>query len=66
MRGRGREMIIKLMRSMVVTVPVERIKGAEVFLFFSLPPPHKKKRTCGQGVRESLRELGVFSLVYGG
>lgn len=42
-------MIIKLMRSMVVTVPVERIKGAEVFLFFSLPPPHKKKKDMWTG-----------------
>lgn len=58
MRGGGRKTIIRLMKSVVVRIPVERMKTAEALLSFSplLPPiPTKYMWT---GCEEPLRELG--------
>lgn len=63
MRGAEGKTLIKLMKSVVVKIPVERIKSAEVFL---LPPslPSPSKSAYGWEVVEILRELGVCSLAF--
>lgn len=57
MRGGGRKTIIRLMKSVVVRIPVERMKTAEELLSFSPLPPIPM--TCmWTGCEEPLRELG--------